>query len=146
MSNGILRRFKELVGAEEPEMDMNDTTEFIDIKNGETEDGETRIRSKGKIMNMTATTKLKVILLKPESLGEVTAVADHLKKQYTVLLNLENTNKELTRRVIDFVGGAAYINNGSLKQIAKSTFIVTPYNVDFTGDVLDELENNGVFF
>ena len=42
--------------------------------------------------------------------------------------------------------GVAYANNGQIKRVATSTFIITPYNVDIMGDLLDELENNGVFF
>ena len=50
------------------------------------------------------------------------------------------------RRLIDFLSGVAYANNGQIKRVATSTFIITPYNVDIMGDLLDELENNGVFF
>ena len=52
-----------------------------------------------------------------------------------------------TRRIVDFLSGVAYANNGKIKRIATNTFIITPYNVDLTGDdVLDELENNGLYF
>ena len=52
----------------------------------------------------------------------------------------------LSRRLVDFLSGVAYANNGQIKRVANSTFIITPYNVDIMGDLLDELENNGVFF
>ena len=42
--------------------------------------------------------------------------------------------------------GVAYANGGKLKKIANNTYIITPYNVDVMGDLLDELENNGMFF
>ena len=47
---------------------------------------------------------------------------------------------------MDFLSGVAYANNGQMKRVANSTFIITPYNVDIMGDLLDELESNGVFF
>ena len=62
------------------------------------------------------------------------------------LLNLESTNKEVSRRLVDFLSGVAYANNGQIKRVANSTFIITPYNVDIMGDLLDELENNGAFY
>ncbi len=101
-----------------------------------------------KVVNIHATAQLQVVLFKPERFGEETcAVADELLKMHTVVLNLENTNKEVSRRIIDFLSGVAYANGGKIKRVATSTFIITPYNVDLTGDdVLDELENNGVYF
>ena len=62
------------------------------------------------------------------------------------VLNLESTNKEVSRRLVDFLSGVAYANNGQIKRVANSTFIITPYNVDIMGDLLDELENNGAFY
>ena len=68
------------------------------------------------------------------------------KKKRTVVLNLESVSKDVARRLIDFLTGVAYANNGQIKRVANSTFIITPYNVDVMGDLLDELENNGMFF
>lgn len=101
-----------------------------------------------KVVNIHATAQLQVVLFKPERFGEETCtVADELLKMHTVVLNLENTNKDISRRIIDFLSGVAYANGGKIKRVATSTFIITPYNVDLTGDdVLDELENNGVYF
>ena len=48
--------------------------------------------------------------------------------------------------IIDLLNGVAYANGGQLKKVANNTFIITPYNVDVTGDLIDELENTGVFF
>ena len=74
-------------------------------------------------------------------------MADELLKMHTVVLNLENTEKEVSRRILDFLSGVAYANNGKIKRVATDTFIITPYNVELTGnDVLDELENSGVYF
>ena len=100
------------------------------------------------MVNIHATAQLQVVLFKPEHFGEeTTAVADELLKMHTVVLNLENTNKDISRRILDFLSGVTYANNGKIKRVATSTFIITPYNVDLTGDdLLDELENSGVYF
>lgn len=63
-----------------------------------------------------------------------------------MVLNLEQTSKDVSRRLIDFLSGVAYANNGQIQRVANSTYIITPYNVDIMGDLLDELENSGVFF
>ena len=99
-----------------------------------------------KVVNINATTQLQVVLVKPERFDDASTVADHLNAKRTVVLNLEGTNKEVSRRLVDFLSGVAYANNGQMKRVANSTFIITPYNVDIMGDLLDELESNGVFF
>ena len=99
-----------------------------------------------KVVNINATTQLQVVLVKPERFEDASTVADHLNAKRTVVLNLESTNKEISRRLVDFLTGVAYANNGQIKRVANSTFIITPYNVDIVGDLLDELESNGVFF
>lgn len=103
---------------------------------------------KNKVVNINATAKLQVVLVKPETFGaETKAIADELSRAHTVVLNLENTNRDESRRILDFLSGCAYANNGSVKRIATSTYLIIPNNVDLTGDdLLDELENNGLYF
>ena len=99
-----------------------------------------------KVVNINATTQLQVVLVKPERFEDASAIADQLNAKHTVVLNLESTGKEISRRLIDFLSGVAYANNGQIKRVATSTFIITPYHVDIMGDLIGELENNGVFF
>ena len=103
---------------------------------------------RSKVVNISATAKLSVALFNPERFGEETrTIADELIKTHTVVLNLENTNKDMARRIIDFLSGVAYANRGKIKKVATSTFIIIPNNVDLTGDdLLDELEHSGVYF
>lgn len=101
---------------------------------------------KNKVVNIHATTQLQVVLVKPERFADAPSIGDHLNSKRTVVLNLESTPKDVSRRLIDFLSGVAYANNGTLKRVANSTFIITPYNVDIMGDLLiDELENNGMY-
>ena len=103
-------------------------------------------RTGNKVVNIHATARLQVVLVMPEQYEAAREIADHLRDKRTVVLNLENTNKEVSRRILDFVSGVAYAQDGKIKKVAVSTFIVTPYNVDILGDLIDELENNGVYF
>lgn len=99
-----------------------------------------------KIVDIHATAKLKVVLAKPERFEDARNIADNLNDKRTVVLNLESANREVARRLVDFLSGVAYANQGELKKVANNTFIITPYNVDLMGDLIDELENTGVFF
>ncbi|MGN0665921.1 MAG: cell division protein SepF [Huintestinicola sp.] len=99
-----------------------------------------------RVVNIQATAQLQVILVKPEKFQDTKEIANHLNNKKTVVLNLEATTPDITRRIIDFLGGVAYANGGSIKPVANNTFIITPYNVGFQGDELaGELESNGVF-
>ena len=99
----------------------------------------------GKVVNIHATTQLQVVLVKPERYENASEIADHLRDKRTVVLNLENTDKNVARRLLDFLSGVAYAQEGKIKKVALSTYIVTPYNVDIMGDLIDELENNGMY-
>ena len=101
---------------------------------------------RNKVVNIHATTQLKVVLVKPERFENASEIADHLKDKRTVVLNLESTNKDIARRLIDFLSGVAYAGEGKIKKIAANTYIITPYHVDIEGDLIDELENNGLYF
>lgn len=98
-----------------------------------------------KVVNIHTTTQLQVVLVKPERFEEAAAIGDNLNEKRTVVLNLESTNRDVARRLLDFLSGVAYASNGQIKRVANSTYIITPYNVDVMGDLIDELENNGMF-
>ena len=100
---------------------------------------------RNKVVNIHATTQLKVVLVKPERFETASEIADHLKDKRTVVLNLESTNKDIARRLIDFLSGVAYAGEGKIKKVAANTYIITPYSVDIMCDLIDELENNGLY-
>lgn len=103
-------------------------------------------RRANKVVNIHTTTQLQVVLVKPERFENASEIADHLREKRTVVLNLEQTDKTIARRLIDFLSGVAYANEGTIKKVALSTYIITPYNVEILGDLIDELENNGLYF
>ena len=118
---------------------------FDDRKDDRREDRRSEDRH-NKVVNIHATTQLKVVLVKPERFENASEIADHLKEKRTVVLNLESTNKDVARRLIDFLSGVAYAGEGKIKKVAATTYIITPYSVDIMGDLIDELENNGLYF
>ncbi len=107
---------------------------------------EDRAKKKdNKVVNIHTTTAVQVVLSKPERFEQAAEIADHLREKRTVVMNLETTNKDVARRLVDFLSGVAYANDGKIKKVAINTYIITPYNVDIMGDLIDELENNGVY-
>lgn len=99
-----------------------------------------------RVVNINASTQLQVVLVRPDSFDSVGQIADHLRERRAVLLNLEQTEKNVARRLVDFLSGCAYALDGKIKKVATSTYLVTPFGVDIMGDVMEELENNGMYF
>ena len=112
----------------------------------ERESYEAPRRSPDKVVNINTTTQLQVVLVTPSKFENASDIADHLREKRTVVLNLESTNKDIARRLIDFLSGVAYAQEGKIKKISAATYIITPYNVDIIGDLIDELENSGLYF
>ena len=102
-------------------------------------------RKDNKVVNIHTTTAVQVVLSKPDRFEQAAEIADHLREKRTVVMNLETTNKDVARRLVDFLSGVAYANDGKIKKVAINTYIITPFNVDIMGDLIDELENNGVY-
>lgn len=153
---GFVDKFKRMWDAPDDEYEYDEYGYADDVED-EYEEPVTRERererasnvgSRNKVVNINATAKLQVGIFKPERFGEETrTIADELMKTNTVVLNLEDTNKDMARRILDFLSGVAYANNGKIKRVATNTYIIIPSNVDLTGDdLLDELENSGVYF
>ena len=141
----ILDELKKLAHPYEDE-DDDDYGDFVEPARRETFERPKADDRRGKVVNIHATTQLKVVLVKPERFENASEIADQLKDKRTVVLNLESTNKDVARRLIDFLSGVAYAGEGKIKKVAANTYLITPYHVDIEGDLIDELENNGLYF
>ena len=84
---------------------------------------------------MTTGAKQEVVLFRPATFGDTTKAADSLRSSKAVVLNLENVDKAMSRRVVDFLSGCVYALNGSVKKIAQSAYIFCPHNMDVVGDL-----------
>lgn len=79
---------------------------------------------------------MRVVLCKPDVFNDVAPIADHLRQGKTVVLNLETTERETSRRVVDFLSGSAYALSCKLKKVANNTFIIVPNSTDISGELL----------
>ncbi len=84
-----------------------------------------------------------VVFQKIDRFEEVGEVADILNDKRIVILNLETCPNDVSQRIIDFLYGVAYANHGDFKKVAGRAYIITPYNVPVTGELLDEITSQG---
>ncbi len=141
-----MRFFERFLSDEDPEENEEEFGREETFVTKSAPDAPAETKRGNKVVNIHATAQLQVVLVKPERFDDASAVADHLNAKRTVVLNLESANKDVARRILDFLSGVAYANDGQIKKVANCTFIITPYNVGLMGDLLDELENNGLYF
>lgn len=151
---GLFDKIKEALNAPDDDYDLPDDNFYNNPPREEEPDPQPVMeqpakrgsQTGNKVVNIHATTQLQVVLVKPEKFEDASGIADHLLAKRTVVLNLESTNREIARRLVDFLSGVAYANGGQIKKVANSTYIITPYNVGVMGDsLLDELENSGLY-
>ena len=88
----------------------------------------------GRVLN-TSGPKQEVVLFRPVSFNDTTKAADALRNRKAVVLNLENVDKAMSRRVVDFLSGCVYAVDGSVKKVAQSAYIFCPHNMDVVGDL-----------
>ncbi len=120
-----------------------------DYENEEQEEREAKSKvmyeeqEKSKVVNFNSVSdrqdKFSVVLVKPKAYREGDSIADHLNAKKIVILNLEEANQTDSIRLVDFLSGAAYAIGGKIEKINSDIYIIAPYNVEFSGDVVQEL-------
>lgn len=129
---------------------LSDEEENIDVEPinevKEKNDSVSFSPKKNKVVNIHTTTQLKVVVHTPMSFENAREIADHLKAKKPVVINLENVEISVAKRIIDFLSGAVYALDGNIQKIADRIFLIAPYNVGIMGgDIKDELKSKIVF-
>ena len=88
----------------------------------------------GKVLNMNSN-KPSVVLFRPTSFNDASKAADDLRSKKAVIVNMENVDKTVARRVVDFLSGCAYALDGKVKKIAQATYLFCPNSMDVAGDL-----------
>ena len=154
---GMMDKFKNMFNMSEEEF-LDDVD--LDDEEPEREDSSRDMRSNfsfnhrndrdGKVVDIRSSvpaaaadsSKAHVVFKKLDRYEDVGSVADVLNEKRIVILNLETCPNDATVRIIDFLSGVAYANNGDIKRVAGRAYIITPYNVPLTGELLDEVEHS----
>ena len=89
----------------------------------------------GQILNMNASNKQEVVLFRPGTFNDTSKAADDLRNRKAVIVNMENVDKAMARRVVDFLSGCVYALDGTVKKIAQSAYLFCPHNMDVVGDL-----------
>lgn len=104
-------------------------------------------RKNGQVLSLHTQKPMRVVVLEPTSFEEAQTIADQLKNRRPVIVNLENADKALAKRIVDFVSGTTYALNGNMQKVGTGIFLFVPNNVDISGEMRDELKGTrGMFW
>ncbi len=103
-------------------------------------------KEKGAVISMHSQRQVRVVVVEPRSFDEAKSITDNLKNRRPVIVNLEQAEPELAKRVVDFVSGAAYALNGSMQKVGSGIFLFVPNNMDISSEIKDQNREKGMFF
>ncbi|HHY90058.1 MAG TPA: cell division protein SepF [Clostridiales bacterium] len=143
MSGKFIDKVKYFIGLDDYEEEEGEVEERAVVTEEETLTSLTN--KKNKIVNIHTTTQMKVVVYEPTDFEESPSIVDNLKNRKPVIINLENLDPELAKKIFDFVSGAVYALDGSIQKVSRSIFVLAPSNVDISGNISEELRNSGIF-
>lgn len=138
MSNAVLSKFMNIIGMGAEDEDI----EEYDDENEEYDDEEELEprglfgRKNSKVVNMSQ--QVRMVIMQPTNFEQAENICDLLKEKKSVIINLEYVNKDIARRIIDVVSGAAHALDGHMQKVSSSIFLVAPYNYDISSDSREE--------
>ena len=143
MSNAVLNKFMNIFGmgaAEEAEEeDYEDVNEVYEEEELEEPKGLFGRKNNSKVVNMAQ--QVRMVIMQPTAFEQSEDICDLLKEKKSVINNLEYVNKDIARRIIDVVSGAAHALDGHMQKISSSIFLVAPYNYDITSETKEETKS-----
>lgn len=129
-------KIKQAIGIPDDEDEFVSADEIVEEKENGPANAPKKdaYRSAGK----SANGQVNMVIIRSNDYSDARTVADHILSNRAVLLNLENCNKEMAQRILDFLSGVVYSQGGDLQRVAHSTYAVTPRNVGLQGELAEE--------
>ena len=143
MAVALVNKFLDALGLandSEQETENEDIYELEDEKEKEEEVEERGIfgNRKSKITSMPQVQSVKMVITQPTSFEQSEEICNYLKDKKSIIINLEYVNKDVARRIIDFLSGAVHALNGHIQKISNSIFLIAPMNYEITNEMARE--------
>lgn len=140
MGNKFMNKVWGLLGVESDEdYEYDDYEETTDaVVEDKTSVAAPITNKKNKVVGMPGMQQVKVIISQPSTFEQSEEICEHLKEKKSIIVNLEYVNKDVARRIVDFISGAVYGLDGNIQKISNSIFLVAPFNYEITNEVMKE--------
>ena len=103
-------------------------------------------RKGAQVVSIHTQKQIKVVVMEPQAFEDSQNIADQLKNRRPVIVNLENAERNLAKRIVDFVSGATYALGGNMQKVGNGIFLFVPNNVDISGEMKDDFKEKGFFW
>ncbi len=124
------------------DIENDDVYEYEDEKEEVEEERGLFGAKKTKLVNMPQVQSVKMVITQPTSFDQSEEICNYLKERKSIIVNLEYVNKDVARRIIDFLSGAVHALNGHIQKVSNSIFLIAPVNYDIESDLArEELKN-----
>ena len=140
MSGAIMNRVLDLFGVEtaEEEYEEEGYEEEIEQEDEIEENRNFWNRRSNKVVNMPQTNQIKMVISQPTTFEQSEEICSLLKEKKSVIVNLEYVNKDVARRIVDFISGGVYALDGHIQKISNSIFLIAPVNYEITNEMARE--------
>ena len=146
MAVAIVNKVLDALGLASDNGEENENEEVLDVED-ERDEEEVEERGlfgakKSKIVNMPQVQSVKMVITQPTSFEQSEEICNYLKDRKSIIVNLEYVNKDVARRIIDFLSGGVHALNGHIQKVSNSIFLIAPVNYDIESDLArEELKN-----
>ncbi len=160
MSGALMNKVWNMFGMDTAEQEEYDDEDIYDYEDEEEMDTEDRrfFGKKNKVVSMpqqqNQTNAIKMVISQPTAFEQSDEICSFLKERKSVIVNLEYVNKDVARRIVDFISGGVYALDGYIQKVSNSIFLVAPSNYEITNEMAREeiksklsvswLKNNGI--
>lgn len=146
MSGVIVNKVLDLFGFEAGDPEIEDEN-IYDYEENEMEDEiveDRKIfgRKNNKVVNMTQGQSVRMVISQPTTFEQSDEICGFLKEKKSIIVNLEYVNKDVARRIVDFISGGVYALDGYIQKVSNSIFLVAPANYEITNEVAREEMKN----
>ncbi|WP_026893934.1 cell division protein SepF [Clostridiisalibacter paucivorans] len=138
----LMNKVKYFIGLDDLDEEFEDT--YSNVPEDIDSISEKRIKDK-KIVNIHTNTNIRLAIHQPSRYEDTTKIVEDLKSRKPVVINLQNLESEVKRKVFDFMNGAVYALEGTIQKITKDIFVLAPSNVEIDGRIKEEIKTKGIF-
>lgn len=142
MAGAIMNKVLDFFGVEaeeEEDFDLQEETYGYGMEDEEEETGDKRFFGKrGKVVNMAQTQQVKMVVFQVTSFEQSETICNMLKQKQSVIVSLEYVNKDVARRIVDFISGSVHALDGHIQKVSNAIFVVAPFNYEISNELARE--------
>lgn len=146
MAGAVMNKIYDFLGmGQEDEEELEDKAydyEYEEEEEQEAEGINKIFGRKPKVVNMPQTQAIKMVISQPTNFEQSEEICNYLKERKSVIVNLEYVNKDVARRIVDFISGAVHALDGHIQKISNSIFLIAPTNYEISNEMArEEIKN-----